>query len=96
MPEAVNTIALTLGVGWASGINLYAVVFMLGATGNIDLPPALGVLENPMVIGTAAVMYCVEFFADPDTQPLATHAPNLLRGFSKTQLEVPTLRRSHR
>ena len=97
--EAVNTIALTLGVGWASGINLYAVVFMLGAlgaTGNIDLPPALGVLENPMVIGTAAVMYCVEFFADPGTQPLATHAPNLLRGFSKAQLEVSTLRRSYR
>ena len=97
--EAVNTIGLTLGVGWANCIDLYAVVFMLGAlgaTGNIDLPPALGVIENPMVIGTIAVMYCVEFFADPDTQPLATHAPNVLRGFSKTQLEVPTLRRSHR
>ena len=86
-------------MGWASGTDLYAVVFILGAlgaTGNIDLPPALGVLENPVVIGTAAVMYCVEFFADPGTRPVATHAPNLLRGFSKTQLEVPALRRSHR
>jgi hypothetical protein len=29
----------------------------------------------------------------PGTQPLATHASNLLRRFSKTQLEVPILNR---
>ena len=63
----VQTIALTAGVAWASGINLYAVLLVLGlggATGNIVLPTDLQVLENPLVIGAAALMYCVEFFAD--------------------------------
>ncbi|MDX1495971.1 MAG: DUF4126 domain-containing protein [Salinisphaeraceae bacterium] len=60
-------IALTMGVAWASGINLYATIAMLGylgITGNIDLPAGLEVLENPLVIGAAGFMYCVEFFAD--------------------------------
>lgn len=63
----VSTIALTLGAAWASGINLYAVLLVLGlgsATGNIALPAELQVLENPLVIGAAGFMYCVEFFAD--------------------------------
>lgn len=60
-------IAITMGVGWASGLNLYAAVFMLGvlgATGNIVLPPDLQMLSNPLVFGAAGLMYCVEFFAD--------------------------------
>ena len=28
--DAVHLIALTMGVAWASGLNLYAAVFMLG------------------------------------------------------------------
>ena len=50
--DITQTIALTMGVGWASGINLYAAIFMLGwmgMTGNIDLPPHLEVLADPMV-----------------------------------------------
>ena len=65
--DIVDTIALTMGVAWASGINLYAALFMLGymgVTGNIDLPPDLEILQNPMVMGAAGFMYCVEFFAD--------------------------------
>jgi hypothetical protein len=65
--EIVQTIALTMGVGWASGINLYAAVAMLGilsATGNIVLPESLLILEDPMVIAAAAFMYVVEFCAD--------------------------------
>jgi len=65
--EAISIIAATLGVAWASGINLYAVVFMLGIlgnTGNIDLPPGLEVVEHPGVMIAAGFMYCVEFFAD--------------------------------
>jgi len=61
------TLALTMGVSWASGINLYAALLVLGiggSTGNIDLPPDLQVLQDPMVIGAAGLMYCVEFFAD--------------------------------
>jgi hypothetical protein len=62
-----QTIALTMGVAWASGINLYAAILMLGylgTTGNIDLPPGLEILTDPMVMGAAGLMYCVEFFAD--------------------------------
>lgn len=67
LDAVIATIALTMGVGWASGINLYATLAMLGLmanTGNIDLPPDLQVLANPLVIGAAGFMYAVEFFAD--------------------------------
>ena len=65
--ELSTLIALTLGVGWASGINLYAAVLalgMAGATGYADLPAGLEVVENPLVIGAAILMYAVEFCAD--------------------------------
>jgi len=65
--ETVQLIALTMGVAWASGINLYAAIAMLGilgGTGNLDLPPGLEVLQHPGVIMAAGFMYCVEFFAD--------------------------------
>jgi hypothetical protein len=62
-----TTLALSMGLAWASGINLYATLFMLGYlanTGNIDLPPDLQIVANPMVMAAAGLMYCVEFFAD--------------------------------
>lgn len=62
-----TTLALTMGLAWASGINLYATLFTLGYlanTGNIDLPADLQIVANPMVMGAAGLMYCVEFFAD--------------------------------
>ncbi len=65
--ETVQIIALTMGVAWASGINLYAAIAtlgILGATGSLDLPPDLVVLQSPAVIAAAGFMYCVEFFAD--------------------------------
>ena len=65
--DITQTIALTMGVAWASGINLYAAIVMLGylgSTGNIDLPPELQILTNPVVMLAAGVMYCIEFFAD--------------------------------
>lgn len=65
--QIVKTLALTLGAGWASGINLYAAVLVLGLLGvtqNIVLPQNLEVLMNPLVIGAAGLMYAVEFFAD--------------------------------
>ena len=63
----IETISLTMGVGWASGINLYATVFMLGLLqnmGHIDLPPEMALVADPLVMGAAGLMYCVEFFAD--------------------------------
>jgi hypothetical protein len=65
--QIINTIALTMGVAWASGINLYAALVtlgVLGATGNITLPPDLVILTDPLVIGAAGLMFLVEFIAD--------------------------------
>lgn len=65
--ELVTLIATTMGVAWASGINLYAAIFMLGYmghTGATTLPPELQVLATIPVMGAAGFMYCVEFFAD--------------------------------
>lgn len=67
LAEISSLLALSMGVAWASGINLYAAVFMLGwmqNTGNISLPPDLLILADPMVMIAAGFMYCVEFFAD--------------------------------
>lgn len=63
----VATLSLTMGVAWASGINLYAAMATLGwlaMNGEITLPPDLELLANPLVFGAAGVMYVVEFFAD--------------------------------
>ncbi len=65
--ETIEIISLTLGVAWASGINLYASVLMLGyfsMTGDITLPPGLEVVSDPLVMTAAGFMYMVEFFAD--------------------------------
>lgn len=63
----IQTIALTMGVAWTSGINLYAAILVLGimgSTGNIALPPDLIILSDPLIISGAGVMYIIEFFAD--------------------------------
>ncbi len=63
----IATLGLTMGASWASGINLYAVLLVLGiggSTGNIDLPPDLQTLSDPMVMAAAGFMYFVEFFVD--------------------------------
>lgn len=63
----LTTLALLMGTTWASGINLYAVLLVLGlggSSGYIDLPAELSILEDPLIIGTAGIMYVIEFFAD--------------------------------
>lgn len=65
--ETIQTLALVMGVGWASGINLYAAVLVLGlmgSSGSVVLPPDLEILTDPLVMGSAGVMYTIEFFAD--------------------------------
>ena len=67
LDQISTTLALSMGLAWASGINLYATLLTLGVlanTGNIDLPPDLEIVANPMVMAAAGLMYCVEFFAD--------------------------------
>ncbi len=65
--QIASMLATTMGAAWASGINLYAAILtlgLMGATGNIQLPPGLEVLTNPLVLMAAGAMYFVEFFAD--------------------------------
>ncbi len=65
--ESLDTLALVSAIAVASGVNLYAAVFTLGLfglTGYSELPSELGVLSDPLVLGAAGLMYCVEFFAD--------------------------------
>jgi len=65
--QTIDTLALTLGAGWAAGINLYAAVLVLGylgMTGDVVLPPGLEVLSDPLVMTIAGIMYFIEFFAD--------------------------------
>ncbi|MGR9114505.1 MAG: DUF4126 domain-containing protein, partial [Gammaproteobacteria bacterium] len=67
LDQISTTLALTMGLAWASGINLYATLLTLGYlanTGNIDLPPDLQIVANPLVMTAAGLMYAIEFFAD--------------------------------
>jgi hypothetical protein len=61
------TLGRTLGFSFAAGVNLYATVAILGLAaryGWVDLPPQFQSFNNSFIIGTAIVLYLVEFFAD--------------------------------
>ncbi len=63
----IQTLSLALGAGFSSGLNLYATVATLGLLqrfGIVHLPASLQVLAHPWVIGIAAGLYVLEFFAD--------------------------------
>lgn len=67
LEQITGLIALSMGLGWASGINLYATVLMLGVLsnmGHITLPEELQIVGDPLVLMAAGFMYFVEFFAD--------------------------------
>jgi hypothetical protein len=60
-------LALAAVLGFASGLRLYAVLFVVGLAGYADwvqLPPGLQVLAHPAVLAAAGVMVLVEFLAD--------------------------------
>ncbi len=60
-------VALAATIGWASGIRLYAVLFVLGGLGYlhwVELPGGLAALAHPWVLAASGFMLCVEFFAD--------------------------------
>ena len=60
-------VALAATIGWASGLRLYAVLFILGGLGYLHwivLPAGLGVLAHPLVLAASGFMCFVEFFAD--------------------------------
>jgi hypothetical protein len=65
--DILSIITLALGAAWASGINVYATVLLIGlfgATGVVPLPEALMPLTSPVVLAVAGVAYLIEFFAD--------------------------------
>jgi Domain of unknown function (DUF4126) len=69
-PPAVDTthlIALAAALGWASGLRLYAVVFITGLAGSlgwVNLPSGLQVLQQPAMLYASGALLAVEFAAD--------------------------------
>ena len=63
----ISTLAIAMGAGWVSGINLYAAVATLGLLGrfaNLRLPGELDILTSWWIIGLALALYLIEFVAD--------------------------------
>ncbi len=65
--ETLAFLGRTLGFSFAAGINLYATVALIGLAsrfGWVQLPGEYAMFDNDWVIGTAILLYAVEFFAD--------------------------------
>lgn len=65
--DTVQLLAIAAAMGWASGLRLYAVVFITGMAGYLGwlpLPAGLQVLQHPLVLWASGLMLAVEFFAD--------------------------------
>ncbi|RZJ25225.1 MAG: DUF4126 domain-containing protein [Haliea sp.] len=65
--DTPQLLALAAALGWASGIRLYAAVFLVGAAGYmgwVPLPEGLQVLQHPGVLAASGFMCFIEFFAD--------------------------------
>jgi Domain of unknown function (DUF4126) len=65
--DTTQLMAIAAGLGWASGLRLYAVVFLTGMAGFmgwVDLPSGLKLLQHPLMLGASGLMLFIEFFAD--------------------------------
>jgi hypothetical protein len=65
--ETLAALAVALGAGWASGLNVYAAVLVLGLAQRIglaSLPHDLQVLASPWVMGAAVLLFALNFLAD--------------------------------
>ncbi len=65
--DTAQLVALAAALGWASGIRLYAVLFITGLAGTLGwfaLPEGLKLLSHPAMLGASGFMLAVEFFAD--------------------------------
>jgi hypothetical protein len=60
----IDTIGLLAGTGWAAGLNLYLVTFLLGLGGRLDWLEVPAVLQRTEVMIVAGILYAVEFVAD--------------------------------
>lgn len=60
-------IAIAAALAWASGIRLYATLFLVGLAGKLGwvvLPEHLEILASPLVLAASGFMTVVELFAD--------------------------------
>jgi hypothetical protein len=65
--DTPQLVAIAAALGWASGLRLYAVLFLVGLAGTlgwVDLPTGLQLLQHPLMLGASGLMLAVEFFAD--------------------------------
>lgn len=65
--DTTHLIALAAALGWASGLRLYAVVFLTGLAGSlgwVNLPEGLKLLQQPAMLYASGALLAVEFFAD--------------------------------
>lgn len=65
--DTAGLFALAAALGWASGLRLYATVFLAGLAGRlawVDLPAGLSLLEHPAVLGLSAMLLASEWLID--------------------------------
>jgi hypothetical protein len=65
--DTPQLIAIAAALGWASGLRLYAVLFLVGMAGWlgwVELPHGLQLLQHPLLLTASGLMLLVEFFAD--------------------------------
>lgn len=65
--DTTQLMALAAALGWASGLRLYAVVFLTGLAGWlgwVQLPAGLQVLQSPVLLAVSGALVLVEFLAD--------------------------------
>jgi len=65
--DTTQLLAIAAALGWASGLRLYAVVFLTGLAGYlgwVELPSGLRLLQSPVVLWASGSMLVVEFLAD--------------------------------
>jgi hypothetical protein len=65
--DTTHLLAIAAALGWASGLRLYAVLFLTGLAGFLGwvaLPPGLHLLQHPVMLGASGLLLFVEFFAD--------------------------------
>jgi Domain of unknown function (DUF4126) len=60
----MDSLPLVLSGGWASGVNAYATVLLLGIFGRLGLGDVPDGLERPSVMIAAGLLYAIEFVTD--------------------------------
>lgn len=68
MTASLTSLSGLLGLSFASGVNLYAAILVVGLGLRYEwltgLPKELAPLAHPAVLIIAGILYCIEFFAD--------------------------------